>query len=75
MPVCFFNGALIVGIMNVPFQKTADGLESQFEVNHLSHFLLTNLLLDILKESKPSRIVNVSSFVHSKGNNELSWLT
>jgi len=55
------------GIMNVPFQKTVDGFESQFAVNHLGHFLLVNLLLDILKNSKPSRIVTISSFVHFKG--------
>ncbi len=45
---------------------TVDGLETQFAVNHLAPFLLTNLLLDTLKESAPARVVTVSSQVHSK---------
>jgi retinol dehydrogenase 14 len=46
---------------------TADGLEHTFALNHLAGFLLTNLLLDRLKASAPSRVVTVSSGAQSMG--------
>jgi len=46
---------------------TADGFEMQMGVNHLSHFLLTHLLLDCLKASAPARVVTVSSKLHKGG--------
>jgi NAD(P)-dependent dehydrogenase (short-subunit alcohol dehydrogenase family) len=48
-------------------KTTVDGLEYTFAFNHLAYFLLTNLLLDLLKASSPSRIVNVSSAAQGMG--------
>jgi NAD(P)-dependent dehydrogenase (short-subunit alcohol dehydrogenase family) len=48
-------------------QTTVDGLEMTFALDHLAYFLLTNLLLDTLKASAPSRIINISSQAQGSG--------
>jgi len=45
-------------------QQSADGIEMTFALNHLSYFLLTNLLRPILEQSAPARIVSVASDAH-----------
>ena len=51
--------------------RTSDGLEAHAGINHLGHFLLTNLLLDRMLESAPSRVVVVSSAFCSQGTLDL----
>lgn len=55
------------GVMRCPRSLTKEGIELQLGVNHMGHFLLTNLLLDQLKLSAPSRIVVLSSLAHTRG--------
>lgn len=49
-----------------------DGIENTFAVNHLSHFLLTYKLLDLLKKNGPARIINVSSGMHKRASLDLN---
>jgi len=59
---------LNAGVMAAPNrQVTEQKIELQFGVNHVAHHLLTVLLLDVLKQSAPSRIVVVSSAAHYRG--------
>ncbi len=55
------------GIMMVPYGLTKNGFENQLGTNHLGHFALTGLLLDLLKKTPKSRVVNVSSMAHKSG--------
>ena len=55
------------GLIIAPRQTTVDGLEYTFALNHLGYFLLTGLLLDLLKAGKSGRIINVSSRAHQGG--------
>lgn len=48
-------------------QYTKDGIEMQFGINHIAHFLLTHLVMSSLKKSDAARIVNVSSDAHYRG--------
>ncbi|XP_036070901.1 dehydrogenase/reductase SDR family member 13 isoform X2 [Oryzias melastigma] len=54
--------------------RTGDGFGMAFGVNHLGHFLLTNLLLERLKQCSPSRVVTVSSLLHHLGRIDFSLL-
>jgi len=52
------------GCVTLEKTLTEDGLELQMQSNHFGHFLLTNLLLGLLKKSAPSRVINNSSMLH-----------
>ncbi|SCV67578.1 BQ2448_5189 [Microbotryum intermedium] len=58
------------GIMAVPYELTEDGVERQFQVNHLSHLLFTVKLLPMLEKTgeangHPAQVINLSSFAHN----------
>lgn len=54
------------GIMMTPYRLSQDGFESQMATNHLGHFALTGLLIDLIIKTPESRIVNVSSLAHKQ---------
>lgn len=54
------------GVMMTPASTTEDGFELQYGVNHLGHFALTGLLLDLMVSVSGSRVVTVSSLVHAQ---------
>uniref|UniRef100_A0A1B6MGV9 Uncharacterized protein n=1 Tax=Graphocephala atropunctata TaxID=36148 RepID=A0A1B6MGV9_9HEMI len=53
------------GVFHLPFQLTGDGFDETLQTNYLGPFLLTYLLLDLLKESAPARIININSEAHN----------
>jgi NAD(P)-dependent dehydrogenase (short-subunit alcohol dehydrogenase family) len=52
------------GTWNFKRRESKDGIENTFAVNYLAPFLMTSLLLDVLRRSAPSRIINVASAFH-----------
>ena len=66
------------GVMVPPYTKTRDGFELQLGTNHLGHFALTCLLIDLIRQTPNSRIVTVSSLAHAFGKidfDDLNWET
>ena len=64
------------GVMAIPLRRTVQDFEMQFGVNHLGHFALTGLLIDVLNRTRDSRIVNVSSSIYRIGKinfDDLNW--
>lgn len=70
LDVLLNNAGLIIDRREV----TEDGLEATMATNHYAPFLLTHLLLDMLKASAPSRVINVSSEAHRVGGFDFSDL-
>jgi len=62
------------GVMLRRRTETIDGYEKSLGVNYLAHFLLTQLLIDLLKKPKTARIINLTSSVHRMGNINFSDL-
>jgi NAD(P)-dependent dehydrogenase (short-subunit alcohol dehydrogenase family) len=62
------------GLMMPPFGRTEDGFELQIGTNHLGHFALTGLLLDLVLAAPASRVVTVGSFAHRQGRIDLDDL-
>ena len=54
------------GVLHPPYTKTVDGFELTFGVNYLSHFMLTLLLINLIKNNSGSRIVNLTSIAANK---------
>lgn len=63
------------GVFTNELQYSDDGIELQFAVNHLGHFLLTKLLLPLLKAAPAGRIVNLASVAHFHGKLDFESLT
>ncbi|MEE4177434.1 MAG: SDR family oxidoreductase [Bacteroides sp.] len=55
------------GVWEMKRRESKEGIEKTFAINHLAPFLMTNLLLEKLKASAPSRIITISSMAHKGG--------
>lgn len=55
------------GVILIPYQTTEDGFESHVGINHLGHFALTGLLMNIISKTDGARVINVSSKGHRRG--------
>ena len=62
------------GVMGPPYRQTEDGFEQQMGVNYFGHFLLTELLLDLMPNTPESRVVSLSSNAHKMGQIDFSDL-
>ncbi len=62
------------GLWEAKRKESDDGIEMNFAVNHLAPFMMTNLLLDIIKKSAPARIISVASTAHKYGKMRFSDL-
>jgi NAD(P)-dependent dehydrogenase (short-subunit alcohol dehydrogenase family) len=64
------------GVMGIPQQRSKQGFEMQFGINHLGHFALTGLVLPVLRRARAPRVVTVSSNGHRLGRiafDDLNW--
>jgi WW domain-containing oxidoreductase len=66
---------LNAGVFNPTEKMTEDGFESTFQVNHLAHFYLTQLLSAVILKSAPARVVNVASVGHKVGSFNMDKVT
>ncbi len=55
------------GVMNAPYSRTENNYELQFQVNYLSHYLLTRLMMPYLRDSNYPRLIQVTSMLGEKG--------
>ncbi|KZV94313.1 NAD(P)-binding protein [Exidia glandulosa HHB12029] len=60
------------GVMGIGLRYTVDDIEEHFQTNHVGHFLLTNLLVPLLKKSSEPRVVNVSSGAYAMASGDYS---
>jgi len=62
------------GVMAIPFARSLDGYELTFATNHLGHFALTGLLIDLMGDTPGARVVTVSSVAHRRANADFAGI-